>query len=255
MNRLAEMLRDDTARHRGPRGFFLRDDDAVRPGPQLDRLIALSHRFDLPIALAVIPAAATEALADRLASEERVTVWQHGVDHRNRAAEGEKKCEFPACRDGSEARDALAWGRDRLGALFGARFAPVFVPPWNRFAPTLLPHLTELGFTVLSDFGKLTREVRAQGLASLPCQLDPVAWRTTRSAVEDAVLVDQLTGALATDGPVGLLTHHAVHDPALWSLVARIVEIFCENGANRHQPTVIPASSHAFFGSIRGEKG
>ena len=47
--------------------IWWRDDDAVRPGPALDRLLELSSRHDVPLALAVIPAAAEAPLAQRLA--------------------------------------------------------------------------------------------------------------------------------------------------------------------------------------------
>ena len=43
--------------------IWWRDDDAVRPGPALDRLLDLASRHDAPLALAVIPAAAETALA------------------------------------------------------------------------------------------------------------------------------------------------------------------------------------------------
>ena len=52
--------------------FWLRDDDATRPTPALDRLLGLVHAFDAPLLLAVIPADATEALARRIGGERLV---------------------------------------------------------------------------------------------------------------------------------------------------------------------------------------
>src|SRR5204862_1733198 len=64
--------------------FWWRDDDAVRPSPHLDQLLAFTKR--VPIALAVIPAAAEASLANRLAGSPNVTVLQHGWRHANHAA-------------------------------------------------------------------------------------------------------------------------------------------------------------------------
>ena len=47
--------------------FWWRDDDAETVTPQLERLLELAERHDLPLGLAVVPKGATEALAARLA--------------------------------------------------------------------------------------------------------------------------------------------------------------------------------------------
>ena len=74
--------------------FWLRDDDAVALTPALGRLLSLAQKSNVPVALAVIPELAEPDLLARLG--DGVSVLQHGCDHRNRAAPGEKKTEFPA---------------------------------------------------------------------------------------------------------------------------------------------------------------
>ena len=54
-----------------PVEFWLRDDDAVRPTRPLERLLRLAETFDVPPALAVIPAQAESALFDRSSSQLR----------------------------------------------------------------------------------------------------------------------------------------------------------------------------------------
>ena len=46
--------------------LWWRDDDAADAGPELDRLLAIQRDTGAPLALAVVPARATPALADRL---------------------------------------------------------------------------------------------------------------------------------------------------------------------------------------------
>ena len=98
--------------------FWWRDDDAIRPTPQLDRLLVLAD--GIPIGLAVIPAAAEASLAERLSGLAWVGVLQHGWRHTNHARHG-KKSEYPPTRNSAEVAVELADGRARLAALFAAR--------------------------------------------------------------------------------------------------------------------------------------
>src|SRR5882762_9167952 len=58
--------------------LWLRDDDAVEPSPALDRLLAVCNGHGVPLLLAIIPAGAGLALAQRLAGEANVLPCQHG---------------------------------------------------------------------------------------------------------------------------------------------------------------------------------
>lgn len=58
--------------------FWFRDDDAIEPTPALDRLLSLANRFDVPMALAIIPGPTGEALAERLTRESHITATVHG---------------------------------------------------------------------------------------------------------------------------------------------------------------------------------
>jgi hypothetical protein len=118
--------------------LWWRDDDAVAPSPELDRLLALAATCGAPLALAVIPAAAEDALAARLEGQAaEIAVLQHGCAHRNLAAAGGKKCELvdPAARPGLPAE--LRQGRPMRGtcalALMAvARSAPsTNIPCWT----------------------------------------------------------------------------------------------------------------------------
>ena len=65
--------------------------------------------------------------------------------------------------------------------VFGQAASPVFVPPWNRIAPALLPRLRALGFRGLSTFRRSPRRAQpAPGLAQINTHLDPIDWRGGR---------------------------------------------------------------------------
>ena len=212
-----------------------RDDDAVRPGPALDRLLELSGRHRAPLALAVIPAAAEPALAQRLAirpeGEPPVDVLQHGYAHRNHEPGDRKKCELGGARPAATLQAELAKGRDRLCALFGTRALPVLVPPWNRIAGDLLPALPGLGFRGLSTYTVRAAAHPVPGLLQVNCHLDPIRWKPERGFLGEAAALGLLCGHLAArrEGRAdpgeasGVLTHHAFHDEALWQFLDRLL--------------------------------
>ena len=214
--------------------FWWRDDDATRPTAALTRLTTLAVQAQVPLGLAVIPEGAEPALFEDLGTG--IEVLQHGSDHRNRAAEGEKATEFPATEARDSALQRIAMGRARLQALAGERLLPVLVPPWNRLPATLVPYLAGLGFRGCSTFGPRTSARAAEGLRLVNTHIDLIAWRRGRGfvgeerALAEAVehLAAQRTGAADATEPTGWLTHHACHDEALWSFLARLFEQTCD---------------------------
>jgi hypothetical protein len=207
--------------------FWLRDDDATAPQAALERLFELTGRWRVPIALAVIPQRAEPALFAALPKD--AEVLQHGFDHRNRAAEGEKKSEFPPGETAEHASERLRNGRQRLAELAGARSLDVLVPPWNRISASLVPHLASWGFRGLSRFGARPAQ-RLPGLRNFNTHVDVIAWKGDRGfvglepALQQAVrhLVARREAPVDSGEPTGWLTHHACHDAATWSFLEEL---------------------------------
>ncbi len=202
--------------------FWWRDDDAVRPTPALTALAELSTRAGVPVHLAVVPQHATQELAVHLAPCFVPVV--HGWAHQSHTPEGVKNAEFGQGRSRAAACQDLADAMTRMQDLFGARLAPMFVPPWNRIDADLLPELAALGYDAVSTYLPRKSALAAPGLQQINTHLDPVAWRGSRSLVAPEVLIERLTGLLcarrtgAADNtePFGYLTHHLVHDVEIW---------------------------------------
>lgn len=212
--------------------LWWRDDDAADVSPALDRLLALGEAQGVPLALATVPAQATEALGRRLrAAGPEVAVLQHGYAHQNHADAGQKKIELGPQRPAQMVIGELATGRLRLETLFGGRALPVLVPPWNRMAPFLLPVLPELGYRGLSQFGPRARAMPLSTLLQSNCHIDPIDWRGSRGFAGAAASVAAATAHLAlrleapegsaADEPTGLMTHHAAHDEPMWEFLER----------------------------------
>lgn len=229
-DRTWQSLSDELARWRDA-GYtaelWLRDDDAVEPSTPLERLLAVGQAPWIPITLAVIPAGATQALADRLAGEARVTVAVHGWAHANYAGASEKKQELGPQRPRSIVVAELAKGKTVIDELFGAGALPMLVPPWNRIDAALLPELGGLGFVALSAFGP----ARAGPVKVINTHVDLMDWHAGRKGKDHATLVGELLKELQarreneSTEPVGILAHHLVHDEMAWSLLNRLFEI------------------------------
>ena len=190
--------------------FWLRDDDAVTPTPALQRLLS----FGVPVALAVIPDLAEPSLFNK-----DFTVLQHGCDHRNRAAPGEKKTEFPASERIESALERLQSSRERLVRLAGERALPVVAPPWNRMHRELAAELPRIGIRGLSGYGS---EEAISGLKQINTHVDIVAWREGKRFIGEDEAARLALPYIQKDKPVGWLTHHAVHDEAAWRFLERL---------------------------------
>lgn len=223
--------------------LWWRDDDAASLTQALERLLALSSASRIAVALAVVPLAAERTMLDKAAR-----VLMHGCDHRNRAAAGEKKTEFPAAEGDDAALERLAQARERLARLAGERFLPVLVPPWNRIRESLVSRLPEAGLRALSRYGARLAEKRA--LLQVNTHADIIAWRGDRGFVgeEEALglllrhLVDRRRGACDADEPTGILTHHALHDAATWAFLERLFDETRAGGAAWLDPAEIFAA-------------
>ncbi len=235
--------------------LWWRDDDAADVGPELDRLLDLQRETEMPLALAIVPAHATEALAARLAVEPGVDLLQHGYAHVNHAMPGEgKKIELGLHRPAMIVLGELGTGWLALERLFGNRPLSVMVPPWNRIAPALVPTLPEIGFTGLSTFGARPRAQPVRGLRQINTHVDLIDWKAERGFAGEeaclAVLVTSLARSRTDSGePVGLLSHHLAMDGRAWDFLRS----FWERTRTMSGLRVRPA--HELFAAKNSEGG
>ncbi len=211
--------------------FWWRDDDAIAPTPELERLIKTAGTYDVPLALAIIPQAATDELAKRLERVPLANVLQHGFSHENHAPADEKKTEFGPQRT-SKAMLGDIYAGAKLLARFSNRSA-VFVPPWNRIDKKLLPALPGFGIRGISGFAPRKADDDVPGLVRVNSHIDPVNWRSGRKFIGERPVLARIIAHLAarrlgevdSDEPTGLLSHHLVHDEACWEFIAHLVDL------------------------------
>lgn len=212
--------------------FWWRDDDVEIPSADLDRLIALSARFDLPLHLAAVPRGVGAPLAQRLAAAPLVYVMQHGFAHVNHEPAGARASEIGAHRPLADQQGDLRAGWRLLQRADLPRLLPVIVPPWNRIAHSTLPALPGLGFQMLSAFDPRPALRPVQGLLQVNCHVDPVRWKegaAFRGADKTLTqVVDHLAarrrGRVDREEPTGLLTHHLQTDEPTWDFIEALLE-------------------------------
>ncbi|MEM6667266.1 MAG: polysaccharide deacetylase family protein [Pseudomonadota bacterium] len=208
----------DAAAQRGkPILFWWRDDDAADVTPRLEALVAVCSRHDVPLALAIIPSTATERLAACVKADPGLVPIQHGWAHKSHADKGrrERASEFPRSRALEDGLADLERGFQRMAALFGGRFQPILTPPWNRISAPIRLARHEVGLRGISTFSR----IKFDDIHHRNCHVDIIKWRDENRFAGRVKayrrLVAQTRRRLeGVDQPVGLLTHHLVHDDA-----------------------------------------
>jgi peptidoglycan/xylan/chitin deacetylase (PgdA/CDA1 family) len=210
--------------------FWLRDDDAAHPTQALDRLLCLVDAYDAPLLLAVIPADATEALAERIGGDRLVTPAVHGYAHRRHTPDNVPAMELGGERSVEKILAELKAAREKLRRLFGKPLSGILVPPWNRLSREVAARLHEVGFTGLS-----TNSWHEDGssLPQLNTQIDIIDWANEKRgrSLEWAMgeLLRRLEQARERGGaPLGILSHHLVHDEQAWVTLEALIRYLKE---------------------------
>lgn len=216
--------------------FWWRDDDAIEPTPDLERLLAIANAHGVDLALAVIPKDATQALAGRLEHEPHALVLQHGWQHKNfqDKSQGEKAAELGSRRDLDTLLPQLREGKARLETLFGDRFIPAVVPPWNRIAPGVIRALPGLGLTGLSTFTWMHVPGALSGLTHVQSHVDIIKWKKNRRFIgwDSARLRFDLQCTRRRTNPaepIGILSHHLAHDEGCFAFLDEFLSVAADH--------------------------
>jgi hypothetical protein len=232
--------------------LWWRDDDARRPTPQLDRLLALSEQYDVPVTLAVIPSAASGDLARRIRDARLVSAIQHGIDHVDRAKATERGAREMATEwDAQEIATRLETTRRELQCMPNS--FPVFVPPWNVTHPCLEAALRSTGFRGWSP-GRAVQQ--SQGLVRIDTHVEVLRWKGGVRFRGEACFMRRLI-RLAHERrcagrwtePIGILTHHLQQDEPSWEFFERFIRWTKGNTAIewRSLSRLLDPSSLVFF--------
>jgi hypothetical protein len=207
--------------------LWWRDDDAREVTPALRRLLAVAEKWHVPLTLAVIPDGDTLSLRSVLEGRS-VEVIQHGVDHCNRL-EGVGAGEFPPSWSRLRVTTQLRAGWARLRVLPDA--LPVFVPPWHDVHPQLPASLRDCDFLGWSAWAGLEHN---NALPRIDTHIDLLRWRGGARFRGQSLILKALRNFLMErrrsgdwDTPIGLLTHHLVHDAAAWHYLDQFLSWTC----------------------------
>lgn len=217
--------------------LWWRDDDAVKDTPAFQKLLALAQDLTLPAHVAVIPKPAQQSLVDAFATTPWAIPIVHGWAHESHTSAGQKKAEFGHPREVAESETVAALSH--LRGLFGDTLLPMFVPPWNRIDPSVIAHLPDQGYVALSTYTPRAKRFAAPGLVQINTHMDPVHWRgggglvspETQITALVQLLIDRREGLTDAAEPLGFLTHHLVHDVAIWEFTRACLSTLLDGGA------------------------
>ncbi len=208
--------------------IFFRADDIGVASKAFDSLCRLFRHYQVPLAMAVIPAwlsgTRQEKLTQAAPVDESLWNWhQHGWRHTNWQKEGEKS-EFGLGRAPEYQFEDIQHGRAKMERIFGPNFVPVFTPPWNRFSPATLSVLRKLDFKGISAATPYPSCIKSgHGLKCFPVRL----WLHTRESVSPAsdftLLIDQFNGLSKIKGPAGIVVHHRRMSPFAFEFLDRML--------------------------------
>jgi hypothetical protein len=235
----------------------------------LAHLHRLATRYDITIGLAAIPGKVHPSLLQFMREEgRRFHPMCHGWQHVNYAAAGRKPSEFGDDRSMSaliqDAQLALSTFRK-----YFVNYDVVFVPPFGQISRPMIRALPGIGFAGLSGGPRwLERKllhlsswavriprVNFAGWSSIPrldVQIDPIDWRRRTAHSTDTIcnvivrcLRLRRMGFIASDTPIGFVTHHLDHDDKVWAICNDVLNFL------RHHDAVEFLQVGQFFGSIR----
>lgn len=205
---------------------FFRADDVAVPGRQLQRLLEIFTRHNTPLSLAVVPAWLTtprwKAISRLGASRPNLWCWhQHGWRHRNHEPQG-KKQEFGPCRSPEALYADLDRGRQRLQAIMGDTFTPIFTPPWNRCSEITLALLQEMGYAAVSR-SRGSEPPAPPGLPDHTVDVDLHTDRVSTAARGWTQLTDRLVDSLIRP-TCGIMIHHQRMNEAAFGFLDQLLE-------------------------------
>ena len=110
------------------------------------------------------------------------------------------------------------------------------MPPWNRIDPATVARLAGLGYRGLSTFANQHVAANVVPLAVINTHVDLMAWKGARGGRDWEPVARDLTASLQAAragglGPVGLLTHHLVHDQVARDTLSRVLDAVAATNA------------------------
>ena len=213
-----------------PVAFFFRNDDVGWGDEALPPILDLFAERAMALDLAVIPAALSDAAAQRLsdrcaASAGRLRVHQHGWRHANHERAG-RRCEFGVSRAVDDQRRDLRAGRARLREALGPFVDPIFTPPWNRCTQATAALLAVETYRVLSR-NDGAEPLALRGPVELPVAVD---WQKALMQEADGAAV---ASAAVQDRPVGVMLHHAVMTDDSRTALAALLDLLARHDSAR----------------------
>jgi hypothetical protein len=205
--------------------IFFRADDIGVISSRFLRLLRLFDDYQVELCLAVVPVWLTGArwgtINDIIDAHSPRWCWhQHGWSHISHQKSG-KKSEFGPERQAEEIRSDLVRGRNRLEAIIGPSFFPVFTPPWNRCSGTTVDMLADLGYTAIS---------RSSGEQKNPASLPDYHVNVdlhTRKEADPASALDNICGELrraVNERYIGVMIHHQLMDENHFRLLEMLLQ-------------------------------
>jgi hypothetical protein len=227
----------------GTAPFFLRDDDAARVTPRLQRLLGICRETKVQVMLSVIPGRLQPDLIEAMMDCEHAVPVQHGYQHESHSTVEGVKSEFPDEEALELQLDRTKKGFDGMAAAFGDRFMPILVPPWNNISQQLAANLADTGIAGLSCSGRRGSAV-AYKIKVFNSWVSLNNFAMLEAPFDPSIIVDKYVRAIRNRmgrtqdrlEPIGLTTHHLVTSEAQFRFLQGLIETVQDAGGQWLSP-------------------
>lgn len=207
--------------------LFLRDDDAVSDTAALRKLSTMCQNNSAPLLLAAIPKYSDKSLARLVKKTSLFTPAVHGYAHVSHSPTSEKPCELDHFRPLEIVLEEMSKAREILSVLFDRDISSLLVPPWNRIHDEVLPHIAGSGFSGISAHGWMNGPPL---VPTVNVHIDIMHWSggvvgRSREWIYRELCINLETARKSGWKPIGILTHHLVHDDQAWDSLDAIFEV------------------------------
>lgn len=198
-------LKDTIRRSTNMVALFIRIDDLTALDSELISFLTCCMSLRLFASLEIIPYHNTIGglEIDRVDTEGRIEIGQHGYAHLPSLGEGAIRGEFISAQSAPVASTQLRSGLRQLARCFGARFRGGYSAPYDVPSTWLASAWEEAGGSYLSWIRK---EPKPSSLPTVRVSVDPWDWGRG-AAVSFGVLCSTLAASISRDGTAGLVLH------------------------------------------------
>jgi MoaA/NifB/PqqE/SkfB family radical SAM enzyme len=236
--------------------FFFRDDDVDELTPNLEKLINLFVKYNVPISLQLIPTKLTKQCIDFLKNIKKnntdiIELCQHGYSHDDYSYQNtsiknfDHSYEFGDNILQKDQYKLIKKGRSILNSYFGELISDVFTPPFHGYNKETLNALKDNSIKIISSFSNGdnkeidNKEIDNKEITFIDCNIDPVNDYNHNLFLNPKIIIDQMIEKTSEDKFVGFLLHHKLLNSSQFLFIESLLKLIKDYNIDSYNITQV----------------